>query len=196
DRRAGPGQGWPIRDWVDGRPLDRLAPRIRERLGEPPIDNQRLAEPPEHDVLGLEVPMDDASVLRVGDCVARVDETAPQPPDRDLPLTGLAQGPLLTVEPLDRLLQGLPLDESHRIIRAAIGISAQAIDRHDPRVLQPASDLGLQEEARLADRIISVVGPELLQSDLAIQFGVESQEDLAQPTSGMRPDDPESLVEG
>ncbi len=81
--------------------------------------------------------MDHAAAVRVGDRVAGVDEAAQQATERDLPIAGLARRPLRTMEPLDRLLERLPLDEPHRIVRTAVGMATQAVDRHDARVLQP-----------------------------------------------------------
>src|SRR5262249_47594614 len=116
--------------------------------------------------------------------------------ERELPIHGRAWRLPRVVEALDRLLERLPFDESHRIIRAAIGMTAQAIDRHDPRVLQPPGDLRFQQEPRLADRVMGVVAPQLLQRDLAVQLGVQGQEDLAQPPARVGPDNAEPPVGG
>ena len=36
--------------------------------------------------------------------------------------------------------------QAHRVVGAAIGVRAQAVDRHDPRVFEAAGDLGLDQE--------------------------------------------------
>ncbi len=40
------------------------------------------------------------------------------------------------VESLDRFLERIALDEPHGVVRTAVGISAQAVDGDDARVLQ------------------------------------------------------------
>ncbi len=97
------------------------------------------------------------------------------------------------MEPLDRLFEGLPFDEPHRIVGTSVCMVTQTIDWHDPRVLQPARDLGLQQEPRLADRMVRMLGSQRFQSDLAIEFGIDREEDLAQTALGMGPDDAEAL---
>ena len=82
------------RERLEEQSIDRLALGIGQRLGDPPIDDERLAEPAEHDVLGLQVAMDDAAAVRVGDRVAGVDDAAQQPAERDLALGGLARAHL------------------------------------------------------------------------------------------------------
>ena len=56
-----------------------------------------------------------------------------------------------------------PADEPHGVVGPAVGIGAQAVDRHDPRVLEAAGDLGLEQEAGAADRIIGVLVEDLLE---------------------------------
>jgi hypothetical protein len=46
-------------------------------------------------------------------------------------------------------------------------------------VLQPASDLGLDQEPLAALRVVGVVVEHLLERDLAVQFGVKGDEDRA-----------------
>ena len=43
----------------------------------------------------------------------------------------------------DRLLEAVAPDEPHGVIRTAVAVGAQAVDRDDPGVLEPAGDLGL-----------------------------------------------------
>src|SRR5208337_4884460 len=47
---------------------------------------------------------------------------------------------------MDRVLPAT--DESHRVKRPAGGIAAQAVNRHDSRVLQVAGDLGFEQKPR------------------------------------------------
>ena len=117
--------------------------------------------------------------------VADVEEMPQQLPQRQDPLARVAAGVLGLMEPLDGLLEGLALDEPHGVIRAAVGVAAQAIDRDDPRVLQPAGDLGLAHEPGPALRAVGVACLHLLQGDYAAQLPVVGFEDLAQPAPGV-----------
>ena len=66
------------------------------------------------------------------------------------------------VKPLDRLLERVALDEPHRVVRPAVGVGAQAIDREHTGVLQPAGDLGLGHEPLAADRVVGMLVEDLL----------------------------------
>ena len=87
-----------------------------------------------------------------------------------------------------------PLDEPHGVIGPAVAIVPQAVDRHDARVLQPAGDLGLQQEPLAADPVVGVVVEDLLQRHLAVQLGVQRHEDGAQAAPGMGPQHAEPLA--
>ena len=51
-------------------------------LGEAPVDHQRLAERAQEDVAGLQIAVDHAPAVGIGDGVADGDEPAQQPPQR------------------------------------------------------------------------------------------------------------------
>jgi hypothetical protein len=53
-------------------------------LGHAPVEHQRLAERAEHDVVRLQVAVDDAAVVRVGHRLAHLDEDLQQPHPLDL----------------------------------------------------------------------------------------------------------------
>ena len=93
----------------------------------------------------------------VGNRVAGVDDAAQQSPKNQFSPTRPRRLTLRSVKPLDRLFERLALDQTHRIIRAAIRIPAQAVNRHDPRVLQSAGDSSLSQETRLADLVERVM---------------------------------------
>ena len=100
------------------------------------------------------------------------------------------------VEALDRLLEAVALDEPHRVVRPAVVVGAQAVDRDDPGMLQPAGDLGLEQEPTAAGRVVGVLGEDLLERDLAVELGVQGDEDGAQAAGGMGPQDAEPLAVG
>ena len=63
-------------------------------------------------------------------------------------------------------------------------------------MLQAAGDLGLEQEPGAADRVVGVAVEDLLQRHLAVQLGVEGDEDLAQAALGVGPEDAEPLAVG
>ena len=69
--------------------------------------------------------------------------------------------PGVVVEVGDRVLQGLTADEPHRVVRPAVAVGSEGVDRDDPRVLQVARDLGLEQEPLAAGRVVGVVVEDL-----------------------------------
>ena len=94
------------------------------------------------------------------------------------------------------LLEAVAPDEPHGVVGPAVGVGAQAVDRDDPRVLEPAGDLGLEQEAGAADRVVGVLVEDLLERHLAVQLLVEGDEDGAQSAAGVGPEDAEPLAVG
>ena len=88
---------------------------------------------------------------------------------------------LVGVEAVDGLLEAVAPDEPHGVKGAAVGVAPEPVDRDDPRVLQPAGDLGLEQEACAAVRVVGVLVEDLLEGDLAVQLAVEGHEDRPQP---------------
>ena len=95
------------------------------------------------------------------------------------------------VEAFDRFLEAVAADEPHGIERPAILVVPQAVDRHDAGMLEPTGDLGLEKEAGTALRVVAVAVPDLLDRHLAVQLHVLGDENLAEPSLGMEPQDPE-----
>ena len=92
----------------------------------------------------------------------------------------------------DGLLQALAPDEPHRVKRLTVVILAEAVNRDDARVLQPAGDLGLDQKAETALGVGGVLSPDHLERDLSSQLLVEGHIDLAQPPAIKKPDDAKS----
>jgi hypothetical protein len=99
-------------------------------------------------------------------------------------------GARAAVEPRDRLLEVVPLDEAHGVKRPAVGVRTEPVDRHDAGVLQAAGYLRLQDEAAAAVGVVGMERLDLLESDLAVQLLVKGDENLAQAPLGMRPQHP------
>jgi hypothetical protein len=83
------------------------------------------------------------------------------------------------LETPDGLFEAVALDQAHGVEGPAIGVDPQAVDGHDPGVLQATGHFRLQEEARPAVGVI-VAGLDLLECHLAVQFLVAGHEHLAQ----------------
>ena len=66
----------------------------------------------------------------------------------------------LLVKPLDRHRQTLAADEPHGVIGVAVGVSPQAIDRHNSRMFQVSGDLGLEDESRSLGLAMDVAAAE------------------------------------
>ena len=181
-----------------GRDQRRLAGGVRAdrlaaagRLGQPPVDQQRLAEPAQHHVVRLEVAVQHPLAVRERDRLADVDE----PPQQLAELDGGRVGPgVLLVVRLDGLLEAVALDEPHGVERPAIVVGAQAVDRDDPGVLQPAVDLGLQDEPAAEVGLGDLVGPDLLEGDLAAELLVAGDVDAAQAALAVEAEDAEPLA--
>src|SRR5262249_27252486 len=107
---------------------------------------------------------------------------------------GVALEGVVAVEVLNRLLETVPLDEPHGVKGAAAAVDAQAVDRDDARVLQAAGELGLGDEPLAADRVVGVPLEDLLERHLAVELGIEGDEDLAQAAPCMRPEQAEPLA--
>ncbi len=90
---------------------------------------------------------------------------------------------------VDRLLEAVPSDEPHGIIRPAVGVVPEAVDGDDPGMLQTSRHLGFEQEAGAAPGVVGVMLLDLLQRDLAPEFLVEGEVDLADRAPGMRADD-------
>jgi hypothetical protein len=148
------------------------------------------------DVARLDVPVQDAPRVGVADRVADVEEPPQELAQPQRAAAGVGLQRLVGAEAVDRLPEAIALDEAHGVIRPAVGVVAQAVDRHDARVLQPAGDLGLQQEAGAAGRVVGLLVADLLEGDLAVQFLVEGHEDGAQAAPGVRPQDAEPLAVG
>ena len=143
------------------------------------------------DVGRLDVAMQHPSRVGVVDRVADVHEPAEQLTQRQRLSTGIAFELLVRVKVFDGIPECVPLDESHRVIRPAAVIAAEAVHRHDSRVLEPARDLGFEHESGAAGGIVGLAFEDLLQGDLTIQLCVQRDENFPKTTAGMRSKDPE-----
>jgi hypothetical protein len=131
--------------------------------------------------------MQHAPAVGVLDRITDVHEPPQQFPELQRPLAGCFFQRLIAVKSIDRLLEIVTTDEPNCVIGTAIGRGAQPIDWDDPRKLQPAGNLGFEQEPLAADRVIGVAIQDLLECDLAIELGIKRDEDGAQAAAGVRP---------
>ncbi len=136
--------------------------------------------------------MNDPPDVGVGHRVADVDQAVEEFAERERTLasvarSGVAGRVVVGLEVLvDRLLERSAPDEPHRVVGAAVGILAQAVDRHNPRMLEPAGNLGLDQEAGATLGAVGVPELDLLESHLATELLIQSNEDLAQAPARVR----------
>ena len=140
--------------------------------------------------------MQDATAVCVGHRVTDVEEPAEQLPHCQGPLTRVATRDVRLVEVRDGVLEVVPLDEPHGIKGPAVGVGAQAVDRDDPRMLEPAGDLGFSQEAGPAVRVVSVSVADLLQGHVAVQLLVTGDVNGPQAACPVEPQDAEPHAGG
>ncbi len=143
---------------------------LADLLGQPPVDHERLAEGAEEDVVGLEVPVQHALVVGVGDGLAHGG-------DRREQRHALGQRGRL----LDGGVQRGAVHQLHRVVGQPLGIDPLAVDRHDGGVLQAGGDAGLALEAGAE---VGVVGEELLDGDGAVEGQIPGAEDATHAAAG------------
>src|ERR1043165_4737438 len=127
--------------------------------------------------------------MRILHGLAYVDEPAQQLAQFQIAVgvaLSLRLGPVIN---FDGALEAIPFDETHRIKRPAVGIEAKAVHRDDARMFQSPRDLRLQQKAGSVLRMIGKTLLDFLQRNLAVQFLVLGDEDLAKSPLGVRPKD-------
>jgi hypothetical protein len=143
---------------------------VAELRGQPPVDEHRLAELADQDVVGLEIAVEDAARVDVGDRVGHRQHVRHQ-----------RQPPGQPVGPRDDLVERLAADHPHRVERRAVVERAGVVDRHDRRVLEPAGQRDLADEAR------GGLGGAIqrdLDHDRAVEAAVVSGDDAAHAAAG------------
>ncbi len=199
-RRAQGAAGQGLRAAAGGagheRPLARAGLGLAGGLGQAPVDDQRLAVLADDDVARLQVAVQDAPAVGVVDRVADVQEAAEELAQFQRAPAGIPLQRLVGVEAIDRFLEAAAADEPHRVVRPAVVVGPEAVDRDNARMLQAAGDLGLEHEPRAAGRVVGVLVEDLLQRDLAVQLAVERHEHGAEAPACVRAEDAEPLAVG
>ncbi len=153
------------------RILGRLPARARLHARKAEVHHAHLAALGEHDVVGLEVAVHEAGLVR----------GRQPPPCRQVDVQHLAPGAVGRRQPV---ADGVPLDELHRDEDRVLE-GADVVDDHHVRVRQARDRLRLTQEARAAVRADGPGrgGPraQQLDGDLSIQLRIVRGVDLAHP---------------
>ncbi len=139
-----------------------------DRLGHAEIRHQGMATL-EHDVVGLDVAVDDLVRVRIGQ---RVDDVAKQPHR-----LGRRHGADL----LDARAERIALDEGHDVVQQAAGL-ARVVEREDVRVAELGGDLDFAQEP-LGAQDGREIGAQDLDRDLAMMLEVVGQVDRGHPSA-------------
>ncbi len=150
-----------------------LGIRPGEHLREAPVHHLDLAVAPDHDVLRLEIAVDDAALVGVVDGPADLDEDLEEPEPRELP-RGLG---IAGVDLLDDPRERPAADELHREEEAGVVGEADLVDGHDPGVLELRGRLGLLDEPVGDLPVGAELAEEGLHGDVAAQVAVEGAVD-------------------
>ena len=144
---------------------------------------------------GLQVAVQHAPAVGVVDRVADVEEPPQQLLERQGPLRrGSRPACLVLVKLLDGRLEVVAADEPHGVEGAAVVVGAQAVDRHDAGVFEPAGDLGLDDEAGPLVLVGGVVVLDPLQRHDAVELAVAGDVDLAEGAAVVEADDLEAAL--
>ncbi len=148
-------------DWRVGNRAGRDLFLVGEALGKAPVDDERFAEWPEHDVLGFQIAMNDVSAMSVGDRVAGIDEAAQESPEHVVAVDardGVMIGKAALIKSVDSRPQRFALDQVHGVKWASVAVSSQAVHRNDPGVLEMAGYFGLNEKSRPRTGVVREIG--------------------------------------
>ena len=159
--------------------------RLVDHLRQAPVEDDDLAEVPQHDVLRLQVAVDHSPRMPAYRSPGR-------PRRRCRATSGARGGPrpsgAATVVLGDRAAEGPPSDEPHRIEGLIVRLATRKlIDRYDVGVLELAGDLSFLEEPAPRVGLRCMRGLNFLQRDVAIEVDVVHHPDLAQSPFGMEP---------
>src|SRR5262249_48343618 len=86
---------------------------------------------------------------------------------------------LANARPRDDVTKRSLLDDSHRVVRRAVGTRADVVDRNDARMLELRGDARLFDESRRDDWIARRAWLQRLERDESTNFTIERGDDLS-----------------
>ncbi len=149
-------------------------PSLRQHLRQSPDHHLNLAKAADHDIRGLQVAVDDTSVVGVGHRQADLLEDPYKPRLFVLRTRALRQ----------QSRQGATLDQLHGEVRPAIGERAQLVDRNHAGMLQLSGDLSLLDEPADQVWLVTMLLEQNLDGEVAAQVAVASLDDDAHAAAG------------
>ena len=117
------------------------------RLGQAPVDHEGLTVAADDDVARFDVAMEDATTVGILNGVAYISEAPEETTKLERSLARIALQLRIFMKAVNRLFQAVSLDEAHCVVRPAVAVRSEPINRHDSGMLKPAGDFGLQQEA-------------------------------------------------
>ena len=140
-----------------GLGVHRAAPRVglRQHLGEAPIEHQHLAERADQHVFGLDVPMRDAVVVGVGQCVGHLDDHFDE------------AGEVVALAEVENLAQRVAMHQLHREVAVPLRVAAELVGGYGVRVLQHRAHPRLAHEAALLRGVVRELGLQALVANRA-----------------------------
>ena len=97
--------------------------------------------------------MDDAAAVRIADRLADGQRSSQELLQSQTSLAWIARSFDRIMKAVDRLVEILALDESHRIVGLAAVVAPQVVNGHDAGMLEAAGDFGFQAEPVAAGRV-------------------------------------------
>ena len=118
--------------------------RLPQHFGQAPVEHHQFPKFTDRHVLRLEIAVDDAPVMGVGDRLAGGNEQREQTPQ--LQCVDAPCAPVLVIA-LDQLSELLAADILHRVVRLAVGPVPSLVNRNDVGVFQLGIHLRFLNEA-------------------------------------------------
>ncbi len=146
------------------------------QLGQAEVEDLDVAVLRDHQVLGLQVPMDDAGAMRLGQSLGDLDGKIEEPARRQ------------RLSRSEQLAERLSLDELHGDVQSAVGL-ADVVDGEDVGVVQRGGGARLLFEALSSPVVPGHRRGEHLDRDLAAELGVLRPVHLTHPARAQRRDD-------
>ncbi len=98
------------------------------------------------------------------------------------------------MEAVGGLLEAVSPDEPHGVVRPAVGVLTEPVDRNDSRVLQTSGNPGFLQEPVAAVRVIGVIVEDALECDLAVELDIARDKNGTKPTMSVGSQNVEPLA--
>ena len=143
--------------------------------GRAPVADHHLAKLAQHDVVGLDVLVNDAATVDVGDGVQHFED--------DVDAAGVSADFRRDVAgggAVDSFAQRNPFDLPHGEIRPPVAVGVKVVNRHDVGVLERGGDLGFVQEIIKFFLVLHGARKRRLDGDFAPDVAVEGGVNLSE----------------